>query len=358
VVVVTGVGMGNSVLNNIQDVRSWIRRTIVCDFVIRVMMPSMTGAEAAELPENVLPDVRAVPGVTSVETIAFATAESEGRPLVLVIRSFPRDAPFSLDLRDLHGLTPEEVHQRLLAGEVVLSTVLAQRMGKAPGDELTLSTKNGTQRVRIAATNTDYIVGGSVVYISSDTAAKLLGVRRVQGLLIRIDPQRRAAVETRLAEIARQSGALLHSMTDVTNVVENLMSGIVAAMWALLASGFVVAAFGVINTLTMNVLEQTRELGLLRVVAMTRYQVRNYIFAQAAVIGIVGLLPGAVVGEVIAYIINLVTYPLLGHPIDFAFRPEVIATCLAVAFLITIASAYLPSERAARLGINEAIQSE
>jgi hypothetical protein len=32
----------------------------------------------------------------------------------------------------------------------------------------------------------------------------------------------------------------------------------------------VVGAFGVVNTLTMNVLEQTRELGLLRIVAMTK----------------------------------------------------------------------------------------
>ena len=47
--------------------------------------------------------------------------------------------------------------------------------------------------------------------------------------------------------------------------------------------GFVVAAFGIANTLTMNVLEQTRELALLRVVAMTRRQVRRLVLAQAAI---------------------------------------------------------------------------
>ncbi len=48
------------------------------------------------------------------------------------------------------------------------------------------------------------------------------------------------------------------------------------------------AAFGVVNTLTMNVLEQTRELGLLRIVAMTRGQVRKAILTQAAMIGAMG----------------------------------------------------------------------
>ena len=50
-----------------------------------------------------------------------------------------------------------------------------------------------------------------------------------------------------------------------------------ACLWGILILGFVVAGFGVFNTLTMNVLEQTRELGLLRVVAMTRRQIRKTI---------------------------------------------------------------------------------
>ena len=55
----------------------------------------------------------------------------------------------------------------------------------------------------------------------------------------------------------------------------------IAGLWGLLVLGLVVGAFAIANTLTMNVLEQTRELALLRVVAMTRWQVRKTILAQA-----------------------------------------------------------------------------
>ena len=82
-------------------------------------------------------------------------------------------------------------------------------------------------------------------------------------------------------------------MADLVRAVDSLMANVYAAMWAMLAAGFVVAAFGVVNTLTMNVLEQTRELGLSRVVGMTRGQVRSYVISQAALIALVGLLPGA-----------------------------------------------------------------
>ena len=66
----------------------------------------------------------------------------------------------------------------------------------------------------------------------------------------------------------------------------------VAGLWGLLALGLIVGAFAVANTLTMNVLEQTRELALLRVVAMTRRQVRRTIFGQAIIIGLIGMTLG------------------------------------------------------------------
>ena len=44
-------------------------------------------------------------------------------------------------------------------------------------------------------------------------------------------------------------------------------------LWLLLALVFVVASLGIVNTLTMNVMEQTREIAVLRSVALSRGQV-------------------------------------------------------------------------------------
>ena len=41
-----------------------------------------------------------------------------------------------------------------------------------------------------------------------------------------------------------------------------MVAGVNGCLWGILALGFIVAAFGTVNTLAMNVLEQTRELGL------------------------------------------------------------------------------------------------
>ncbi len=62
------------------------------------------------------------------------------------------------------------------------------------------------------------------------------------------------------------------------------MNGVVAAFWAVLGLGLVVASFGIFNTITMNVLEQTREIGLLRIVGMTRGQVLRTVISQGLIL--------------------------------------------------------------------------
>ena len=95
-----------------------------------------------------------------------------------------------------------------------------------------------------------------------------------------------------LQKLVAENGLLLQSFSDVQHKIDAMMAGVVAGLWGMVVLGLVVAAFGVANTFTMTVLEQTREFGLLRVVAMTRNQVRKTIFAQALMMGLLALSAG------------------------------------------------------------------
>ena len=63
----------------------------------------------------------------------------------------------------------------------------------------------------------------------------------------------------------------------------------------------------------MNILEQTREIGMLRVVAMTRWQIRRMILSQALIMAIIGVLPGVLLGVGVASVINLSTMIVTGQ---------------------------------------------
>jgi putative ABC transport system permease protein len=128
-----------------------------------------------------------------------------------------------------------------------------------------------------------------------------------------------------------------------------MVNGVIASLWMLLAFGAFIAAMGLINTLSMNILEQTREIGMLRVVAMTRSQVRRMILTQALLLGVIGLLPGLLAGVFVEYAIGLSSWAVLGHVIAFKFRPELFFGCLAASIGIVLLSSWIPAERAARL---------
>ena len=159
---------------------------------------------------------------------------------------------------------------------------------------------------------------------------------------------------------------MLQSFADLRKRIDDLTKGVIAGLWGLLVLGLIVGAFAIANTLTMNVLEQTRELALLRVVAMTRWQVRKTILSQAIIIGVIGLGTGIVGGIIGAYVMNLSSLPLLGHAPAFALHPSLLAVCAAsgpwpptfalhssllaicfgVGLAVILAAAWLPAEGA------------
>ncbi len=104
-----------------------------------------------------------------------------------------------------------------------------------------------------------------------------------------------------------------------------MVNGVIASLWTLLTLGCSIAAMGLVNTLTMNILEQTREIGMLRVVAMTRQQTRSMILAQAVMMGVLGILPGAGIGIFVSYAISLSAQSIWGHDIHFVFHPFLLA---------------------------------
>jgi putative ABC transport system permease protein len=196
------------------------------------------------------------------------------------------------------------------------------------------------------------------MFMQRDVAQRLLGIGGTDAYLIQAEQGRREEVGQRLEALAEKYGVLLHSRTDVTRIIDRMVDGIEGSLWGLLVLGFVVAAFGVVNTLTMNVLEQTRELGLLRIVAMTRRQVRRTILVQAVIIGLIGLVPGTLAGLGVAYLMYLATLTTTGHAVQFVFRPELLLGSLLAALVIVIISAWGPAERAARLELGQALHYE
>ena len=104
------------------------------------------------------------------------------------------------------------------------------------------------------------------------------------------------------------------------------------------------AAFGsaltVTSALTTSVLERRSEIGLLKALGAGNSGVLSLFFAEAAILGLLGGLIGAVAGAVMA---RWVSVAVFGTPVTI--EPLAIPLAVAAALLITFAGCILPARR-------------
>ncbi len=351
----TTTGMAGNVLDNVKNVRDWYTRAIIGDFFVRSTNPDISTGAAADMPADIEDKLKQVSGIESIDAIRYVSARSGENSILVVVRNFVGEPT---DFFDLVEGTPEGALKGLREGKTVVGTVLTQRLGLHVGDKIPLETKHGTRELEIVATTNEYFAGGLTVYLHSETALELLDVSGVDAYVIQADDNRLGEVEAQLETICQENHIILQSYVQVIEFINNKVTGIIASLWMLLALGCTIAAMGLVNTLTMNIIEQTREIGMLRVIAMTRRQVRRMILAQAILLGLMGLVPGALAGIFVSYVISLSAFSILGHNVLFELRYVLVIGCLVIGMFIVLLASLLPAERAARLKIADALHYE
>jgi len=137
---------------------------------------------------------------------------------------------------------------------------------------------------------------------------------------------------------------------------DNQASGInqiLNILYVLLALSVIVSLFGIINTLVLTVFERTREIGMLRAVGTTRWQVRAMVTLESVVTTLMGAAVGIVLGIVLAaLLIYRVDFLTLAWPIGSLVMFAIVAV------IVGIIAAVLPARRAAHLNVLEALHYE
>ncbi|MDQ7781694.1 MAG: lipoprotein-releasing ABC transporter permease subunit [Desulfomonilaceae bacterium] len=136
------------------------------------------------------------------------------------------------------------------------------------------------------------------------------------------------------------------------------------AMFIILTFIVLVAAFNIIISLIMLVMEKSRDIAILKALGATSDRIMSIFIAQGMVVGVVGTFLGAAAG--IAGAALLAKYPIIELPEEIytistlpvsVTTSDVLITCL-VALLICFLATIYPSLRAARLEPVEALRYE
>ena len=287
--------------------------------------------------------------------MTFSLASINGSAATLLVRELTgyNDLPIDIVAGD-----PVEVREALLAGDAVIGSVLAHKLGARLNDMVRIEVSGISHSVRVAGVAREYTAGGLMIIMDRAAALQLYPIQPAQVFGIRCAEAATGDVGTRLRTISREQGLIFQSLADLRELVRGMISGLTNRLWMILVLALVIAGFAIVNTLTMNVIEQTRHLGVLRVVGMSRIQVFRMFLFQAFVLGLLALLPGTIVGVLVAFLITISFRGVADHGVAFAVHPMLLGCYLFGGLLLCLMAATLPAIRAGRLKPLEAIHEE
>jgi putative ABC transport system permease protein len=250
-----------------------------------------------------------------------------------------------------------EVISSLKRGEVAVSEDYAKEHDVKVGSTLTVQTiTNPRLALRVTGVYDDKAGLLGKLTLPNESVVRDAGVPRDAYVFVKFKSgaeadATRAAVRQLLTRDFPQTEAL--TAEEFKNDQADQLNQLLGMIYALLALAVIVSLFGIVNTLALSITERTRELGMLRAIGTSRWQVRWMIGQESVIIAIIGGLLGLALGVILSV---LFTQAL--DDIELHFPIVSLVILLALSAIAGIIAAAAPARRAARLNVLEALAYE
>jgi lipoprotein-releasing system permease protein len=298
-----------------------------------------------------------------------------------VIRGIdPASAPRVIRLKEIitHGSANLDDQGVLIGSE------LAAASGILVGDAVTLVSPTGTiTPLGMIPVSRTFIVRGvfstgmyefdsTMVYITLNAARKLFMKDTPSGVEIKVKDIYRADEVARLVMARLGDGYWAKTWMDMNRSLFSALKLEKTIMFIILLFIILVAAFSIVSTLIMMVMEKRKEIAILKSMGATTEQILKIFITAGMVIGTVGTLAGLVLGLLIAGNMNAVVgavefifriqvmpkdvYYITGLPtsVDAVEVASIVAASIVLCFLATI----YPARQASRQDPVEVIRYE
>lgn len=169
-----------------------------------------------------------------------------------------------------------------------------------------------------------------------------------------------------LGNVRQQVDNLGYKTTSVADTVEQI-DKLFATVRIILASfglvALTVASLGMFNTLTVSLMERTREVGVMKAMGMRSVEVKELFLAEAMIMGLLGgvfgVLAGWGMGKLLGLLLSTISIARGVGAIDVSYIPwQFVVFVLSLSFIVGVATGIYPARRARRISALNALRYE
>ena len=301
------------------------------------------------LPHGVATDVAAVDGVRTVLTL----------PGVVVGVAGQKQRVLGVDSSAAGGvLRDPSLVRQLREGRALVPWDIAGSLGVDDGDRMRLAAGRGSVEVEVQTAVGEL----GAVMVREQMLADLADPRPL-GLLLRaddgVDAERVVDDVEDALTAAGTGGAQVSGGLTSRALYDSVLRAMLLVASGLLGVAVLIALVGVGNTLSLSVVERTRENALLRALGLTRRQLRGTIAVEAALMSLVAVILGSVLGTVYGWAgARALLGEALDGPVTLTIPWSQLGLSGAVALLAGLVASVLPARRAVRVAPAVALADE
>lgn len=264
------------------------------------------------------------------------------------------------------------------SGEVLIGEAMLEQIDLSPADvlnkeiEISVSNDQTKQDVKkkfkvVGVIDKNFSNAGKIVMTAEDSA-DLRGYQTLEKDYLKNKGYDFALVYAsdisdveELSEKINELGYMSTSSVDMAKEVQKSLGAINTAFTVLGVIVLVVAAIGIVNTMTMSVMERTKSIGVMKSVGASNTAIRTMFLVQASLIGLigggVGVLGGVGINKIIQIIVKLlIRKKEIDADISIGLPWYLILVVLAFSMGIALISGIYPANKAAKLDPIEALR--
>lgn len=312
-------------------------------------------ASADAISANTTRKIEAIQGVEHVINAPVATAQFEDTSAMLVgvpslstlqqVMNVPLNAT---SLNDNQVIMPQynaQTGKEMTYGKSAVFTDV-----NALSHTVTLSPERVDYR-RI----TDMV--GAVGFVNNTLFTQSTLMQQTSMMLIKVDPNASnlsQVLDDIQSALSENSNVYLSGPVAQRAQWESMINIMMTLLVGLLLVAIIIAIIGVANTLSLSVIERTRESATLRAIGMTRSQLRRSLAIEALMIALVSSIVGIIAGTLFGWLGGYMVMSGIGdmvYPIAWNYDAIILAVAAAAALLASVA----PARRAVRTSPVEAL---